>query len=132
MITRRYMFGITAALSIVAGATLAFANAGTKFDAQAFEAAQKAGKPILVDVTAPWCSICRSQSAVLARLTGNDRFKRLVRFNVDFDSQKDVLKQLRVQVQSTLIVFKGKNEVGRSTGDTGEPTIEKLLSKSFE
>lgn len=101
------------------------------FDAKAFEDAQAAGKPILVEVYAPWCPICRAQAPILANLAGQPRFKDMVRFNVDFDSQKDLLRKFNVQKQSTLIAFKGKQEVARSTGDTNAASIERLLNKSI-
>ena len=50
---------------------------------------------------------------------------------VDFDSQKDVLRRFGVQRQSTLIVFKGATEMGRSVGDTGKTSIEALLAKGL-
>jgi thioredoxin 1 len=101
------------------------------FDAKAFEDAQTAGKPILVEVYAPWCPICRAQAPILANLSSTPRFKDMVRFNIDFDSQKDLLRKFNVQTQSTLIAFKGKQEVGRSTGDTNAGSIERLLDKSI-
>jgi thiol-disulfide isomerase/thioredoxin len=102
-----------------------------QFDAAAFEAAQAQGKPILVEVSAPWCPVCKAQAPILARLAGEPRFKSLEIFNVDFDSRKDVLRGFGVQKQSTLIVFKGRQEVGRSTGDTNAASIESLLAKSL-
>ncbi len=36
-----------------------------------------------------------------------------------------------VQKQSTLIVFKGATEVGRSIGDTDKASIEALLAKGL-
>lgn len=101
------------------------------FDAQSFAAAQKAGKPILVDVTAPWCPTCRVQKAVLARLTGKEKFADLVIFETSFDTQKDALRRFRAGQQSTLIVFKGTQEMGRSVGETGEGAIETLLEKAL-
>ena len=50
-------------------------------------------------------------------------------FNIDFDSQKDLLKKFNVQKQSTLIVFKGKQEAGRSTGDTNAGSIDALVEQ---
>ena len=41
------------------------------FDAGAFAAAQQDGKPILVDVFAAWCPVCRAQNPVLVQLTRN-------------------------------------------------------------
>ncbi|MBA7663226.1 hypothetical protein ES703_71265 [subsurface metagenome] len=55
----------------------------------------------------------------------------LVVYEVDFDSAKDVLRKLRVQNQSTLIVFRGSNEMGRSTGDTNAKSIGALVAKAF-
>ncbi len=59
------------------------------------------------------------------------RFKELVSFDIDFDSQKDLLRKFDVRTQSTLIVFKGKQETGRSTGDTNANSIAALLGKSI-
>ncbi len=50
---------------------------------------------------------------------------------MDFDTAKDVLKKFRVQNQSTLIVFRGANEIGRSTGDTDAKSIGALVAKAF-
>jgi thioredoxin 1 len=129
MLNRRHLLGaltITLALGSVAAA------ADKKpFDQSAFDAAQAAGKPILVEVSAPWCPICKAQAPILARLRSDPRFKELVSFDIDFDSQKDLLRKFNVQKQSTLIVFKGKQETGRSTGDTNAGSIEALLGKSI-
>jgi thioredoxin 1 len=99
------------------------------FNAAAFEAAQAAGKPILVEVTAPWCPTCKAQAPILAGLAAKPKFKDVVTFEIDFDSQKDLLQKFNVRTQSTLITFKGKQEVGRSTGDTNAARIEALLDK---
>ncbi len=85
----------------------------------------------MVEVTAPWCPTCKAQAPILGELSGQARFKNLQIFKVDFDSQKDVLKSLNVQMQSTLIVFKGGKEVGRSTGDTKKDSIDALQSKAL-
>jgi len=45
--------------------------------------------------------------------------------------QKDVVKNFKVTMQSTLIVFKGGKEVGRSTGDTKKDSIADLLKKAI-
>jgi thioredoxin 1 len=130
MLNRRHLLG---ALALTA--TLAFGTASAMdkkpFDQKAFEAAQAAGKPILVEVHAPWCPVCKAQAPTLAKLRNDVKFKNLVSFNVDFDSQKDLLKKFNVQKQSTLIVFKGKQEVGRSTGDSNAGSIEALVAKSI-
>ncbi len=117
------------AACLIAGQAVAAEKAS--FTPAAFEAAEKAGKPILVDVSAPWCPTCKAQAPILDELVSEPKFKGLQVFSVDFDSQKDALRTLGVQKQSTLIVFKGATEVGRSVGDTSKPSIEALLAKGL-
>ncbi len=112
-------------------ASQAFAMDKKAFDAKAFEAAQAANKPILVEVHAPWCPTCKAQAPILQKLTADPKFNNLQVFVVDFDSRKDVLRQLNVRTQSTLIVFKGKSEQGRSVGVTEEASIGALLNKAI-
>ena len=130
MLNRRHILG---ALALTAALACSGASAMDKkpFDQKAFDAAQAAGTPILIEVHAPWCPVCKAQTPILAKLADDARFKNLVRFGVDFDSQKDLLKTFNVQKQSTLIVFKGRQEAGRSTGDSNAASIEALLAKSI-
>jgi len=82
-------------------------------------------------VHAPWCPVCRAQAPILSRLSSQPKYKDVVRFVIDFDSQKDLLRRFNVHKQSTLISFKGKQESGRSVGDTNAASIEALLAKSI-
>jgi thioredoxin 1 len=127
---RRDVLVTVALCATLATAPFAFAK-DQKFDQKAFDAAQAEGRPILVEVTAPWCPVCKAQAPILSRLKAEPRFKGLASFTIDFDSQKDLLRKFNVQKQSTLIVFKGKQEAGRSTGDTNAASIEQLLAKSI-
>ena len=132
MFNRRHV--IRTALAAAAGlfgASIAAAADEKPFDQAAFAAAQQAGKPILVHVTAPWCPTCKAQAPILSRLMSDPRFKNLVTFDVDFDTQKELLGKFQVRLQSTMIVFKGKQETGRSTGDTNPGSIEALLAKAI-
>jgi thiol:disulfide interchange protein len=101
------------------------------FDAAAFAQAQKDGKSILVDVFAAWCPVCRVQNPILVQLTREPKFADMVVLKVDFDTQKDDLRALKAQSQSTLIVYKGDKETGRSVGDTNPGSIEALLDTAL-
>ena len=79
---------------------------------------------------ASWCPICAKQRPILASLERTTELSDLVVFDVDFDSQKDVVRQFGAQQQSTLIVFKGKSEKGRSIGETDPSAIKALLMTS--
>ena len=100
------------------------------FERAAFAAAQAAGSPILVEVYASWCPTCARQQPILSRLEKSPEFADLVVFTVDFDWQLDVARELGARLQSTLIVFHGSAEKGRSVGDTNEKSIVALLRKA--
>lgn len=119
------------ALSLVAAFAIPAAAAEQPYTPEAFAAAQKAGKPILVAVHATWCPICKQQIPILDRLSKDGKFKDMTILRVDFDDQKPVVREFGVQKQSTLIVFKGDKEVGRSTGETKAEPIEALLTKGI-
>jgi thioredoxin 1 len=118
-----------AVLIVAVVAMPSLANAGQPFSAKAFQAWQTAGKSILIDVTAPWCPTCKQQRPIVQQI--EKERPDLVVYDVDFDSAKDVLKQFRVQYQSTLIVFKGSKEVARSTGETDPAPLRALVAKAF-
>lgn len=97
------------------------------YDAAALAAGQKAGKSIVVHVTAPWCPTCKAQKPILDKLAAEPDFKDFVVFELDFDTGRDGLKALNARSQSTLVVFKGETETGRSVGDTHADSIAALL-----
>jgi thioredoxin 1 len=133
MLTRRVFNGAAlAALLIVAGPfAAAFAGTPVPFSEEAFKAAQASNSPILVEIHADWCPTCKAQGPILDKLTADPKFRNLKIFRVDFDAMMPVVKQFGAQMQSTLIVFKGSAEQGRSVGDTKEASIAALLDKSL-
>jgi thiol:disulfide interchange protein len=120
-------------LVLVAGLFLAGAlrAAERPFDAAEFEAAQRAGKPVLVSVHADWCPVCRVQEEILWDLLARKEFAGFSAFRLDFDLQKAELKRFGVRTQSTLIVFKGNKEVARSIAQTKKDAIAAELAKAL-
>ncbi|WP_292214934.1 thioredoxin family protein [Mesorhizobium sp.] len=127
---RTFLIGLTA-ISGLASAPAALAASRMAYTRQAFEEAQKAGKPILVEITASWCPICKAQKRVLGQLLPAPEHANLAVFEVDFDSQKEVVRALGARMQSTLITFKGATEVGRLVGVTKADAIKQLLNKTI-
>ncbi len=130
MLSRRVVL-IGALAPIAVGFGPALAADPQPFDEQAFAEAQTAGKPILIWVHATWCPTCKAQRPILSDLTARPEFKDLAYFIVDFDDEKDVVRRFGARHQSTLIVFKGSTEMGRSVGDTHRASIEALLDKAL-
>ena len=116
--------GLTVALALPA-----MAAPSQPFDEAAFRAAQQAGKTILVEVHADWCSACAKQKPIVESLSKEPGFDKVVRFKVDFDKPGTALKTLRVTSQATLVLFKGGKEVARSTFDTDAASIRAMLAK---
>ncbi len=116
---------------LLIGLSTAFAANRMAYEAASFETVLEAGKPVLVHVTAPWCGECRAQKPIVATLANRPEYKELIVVDVDFDTQKDALRRLGVQLQSTLVIFKDKTEVGRAVGITDPDAIEALVKKAF-
>jgi thiol-disulfide isomerase/thioredoxin len=130
MLSRRSMIFASAAASAALVAPASATETRT-FTPEGFAAAQKAGKPIFVAIHASWCPTCKAQTPILSELMGEPKFKDLVYFVVDFDSQKDAVKFFGARMQSTLIAFKGATETGRSVGETERSSIAALLNKTL-
>lgn len=100
------------------------------FSTKAFKAAQQAGKPILVDVYAPWCPVCIRQQPLIEQAAKDPANSDLVVFKLDFDKQKAEQRPFKVTKQSTLIAFDGVRETGRSLGSTDAKAIADLIAST--
>lgn len=135
-IARRSLFAAAAALGatllVQAGPSSAQATVRKSPFTQAdFEAAQKAGQSIIVEVAADWCSTCKAQGRIIQSLTSAAPFDKVRVFTVNFDTQKDALRTLKAMSQSTLIGFKGTKETARTIGDTKPDSIRALVSSTL-
>jgi thioredoxin 1 len=98
------------------------------FDRATFDAAQKAGRPILVEVNAWWCPVCASQSKTIKATVVAPAYAKLLVLRINYDKQKSEWQAFAVQKQSTLIAFKGGREVGRVSYVTDKAKIQALLA----
>jgi thioredoxin 1 len=130
MLSRRYVMQAGFTLAAGLASFKAFAGSPLEYSDAAFDAVQKEGKSILIDVSAPWCPTCKAQAPILMELEKDPKYVDFTVFHVDFDSQKAALKRFGVRTQSTLIAFKGSEEKGRSVGDTSHDSIAALFSKA--
>jgi len=107
------------------------AHAEEAFTQAKFDALNRDGKPVLVDIYADWCSTCKRQARVLQELLPQSEFKGITVLRVDFDTQKDVVNSFGALFQSTLIVFKDGKEAGRVAGETDSDRIAELLRNAL-
>lgn len=133
----RYLNYRQIALTVLMAALTAAFGGGAEaagiaaFDHHQFAEAQKAGKSIVVDVHADWCPVCKKQAPILEKLSSDKAFSGVAFFRLNFDSEKEILKQWNVEYQSTILVFKGSQEKARSTGDTDQKKIRALIEKGL-
>jgi thiol-disulfide isomerase/thioredoxin len=119
------------ALLTVAGIALAVPAFAQNGGVPGLDDALKTGEPFMIHVTAPWCGTCQAQNPIVAALLASSDFKNVRAFEVDFDTQKDVLARYRVQSQSTMIILRDGKEVDRQVGQTDPGVIETLLRKAL-
>jgi thioredoxin 1 len=131
MVTIRCLLAAAAIAAASLGSFPAVAAEWKPFTQAAFTEAQKEGKPILVHIFAAWCPVCRAQKPIIEEFAAEPQYKNLVVFDLDFDAQKDDVRALGAQSQSTLIAYKGDKEVGRSVGDTNANSIAEMLQSTL-
>jgi len=130
------MFRSLTVLSLAAAAAASFATPAAAAERQpytpaALAAAQAKGRPILVEVKAWWCLVCASQGRTIKATTAAPQYNNLLILSINYDTQKEYWKALGATKQSTLIGYKGANEVGRVVYMTDKAAINGLLAKTI-
>lgn len=107
------------------------AHAGTQpltnYTASSFVAAQAQGRTIVVDVHADWCPTCRAQQPILNELRSDPRLENALFVRVNFDEDKAFLRAHRIPRQSTILVFKGREEEARSIAETNRSRLRAVI-----
>lgn len=122
---------LAALLPLAALAAPAAAQPIRPFTSSALQAAQKAGRPVLVDVHADWCPTCRAQAPTVEAISRDPAFANLVILRLDFDAQVPERRALGVAKQSTLIAYRGGTERSRATGIVAPDQIRALAASAL-
>ena len=107
----------------------------TTFDKDLFNKAQYEGKIVVVSSWIKYCSSCANQMKVLQKAKkegklSDIKFDDIVYFSFDV-TNSEIANLLNVQYQTTLLIFKGDQEVYRSLGETTEDLIYEALKASI-
>ena len=127
---RRFLIAILMMAAAVTVSRAALAADAAPYTTERFLAAQAAGGPIIVEIHASWCPVCAKQKPVLSGLRDTE-FKDLAAFAIDFDTQKELVKLFGANAQSTLIVYRGSIEKGRSVGVSDPAALKALVQKAY-
>ncbi len=130
---RRDFLALSAGLCLLPLASRA--TAATLYTPGAAEAAMDAGKIVLLDFWASWCSTCAAQERVLTELKAeNPAYEQsIVFFTVDWDEhgKGELSKALNIPRRSTLVALKGRDEIGRIVAGTARAEIKALLDAAL-
>ena len=94
-----------------------------------------AGDTVFLDFKASWCSTCAAQDRVIKALKAEnpEYASSIVFIDVDWDTygRSKLVKDLRIPRRSTLVVLKGKQELGRIVAQTGRRSIKALMDTAL-
>ena len=100
------------------------------YSAERLAQLQTAGKAVGVHFHAEWCGTCKTQEKALQAIKSEGSLPGVALLVADYDKEKELRKQMKVRAQSTLVVFKGSQEVARVGGDTEAAKLKAALAKA--
>ena len=112
-------------LLIILPFNLAVAEKQTTFDNDVFNKAQSDGKTVVVSSWIKYCTSCASQMKALKDVERD--FDNLIYLTFDV-TNREIAKQLNIQFQTTLVIYKNNEEVYRSLGELSKDKIYKAIN----
>ena len=107
----------------------------TTFNKELFDKAQSDGKIVVISSWIKYCTSCAGQMKILQNAKNKGELLDIKFDNIEYFSfdvtKKEISDFFDVQYQTTLIVFKGNQEVYRSIGETTEDLIYEALKASI-
>ena len=107
----------------------------TTFNKELFDKAQSDGKTVVISSWIKYCTSCAGQMKILQNAKNKGRLLDIEFDNIEYFSfdvtKKEISNLFDVQYQTTLIIFKGNQEVYRSIGETTEDLIYEALKASI-
>ena len=107
----------------------------TTFKKELFDKAQSEGKTVVISSWIKYCTSCAGQMKILQNAKNKGELLDIKFDNIEYFSfdvtKKEISNFFDVQYQTTLIIFKGNQEVYRSIGETTEDLIYEALKASI-
>ena len=101
----------------------------TNFSEEIFEKAKASGKTVVVNSYEVWCGTCSKQTKILNQ--AEKEFKDIVFLSYEQSKNKDIAKKLGIKFWTTIVVYKGDNEVSRIVGQTDKVAIYSAIEKGI-
>ena len=101
----------------------------TNFSEEIFEKAKASGKTIVVNSYEVWCGTCNKQTKILDQ--AEKEFKDIVFLSYEQSKNKNIAKKLDIKFWTTIVVYKGNDEVARVVGQTDKEIIYAAIQKAM-
>ena len=101
----------------------------TNFSEEIFENAKASGKTIVVNSYEVWCGTCSKQTKILDQ--AEQEFKDIIFLSYEQSNNKVIAKNLDIKFWTTIVVYKGNNEVARIVGQTDKEIIYSAIKKGI-
>ena len=101
----------------------------TNFTEEVFENAKTSGKTIVINSYEVWCGTCSKQTKILNQ--AEKEFKDIIFLSYEQSNNKDIAQKLGIKFWTTIVVYKGDNEIARIVGQTDKETIYSAIQKGI-
>ena len=101
----------------------------TNFSEEIFKNAKASGKTIVINSYEVWCGTCSKQTRILDQ--AEKEFKDVIFLSYEQSKNKDIAKNLGIKFWTTIVVYKGNDEVVRIVGKTDKETIYSAIQKGI-
>jgi len=102
------------------------------FSNEKFAELQADGELVLIDIFATWCPTCARQHEVLKEYRARHPDVNLHILSVDYDKDRQYVRQLRAPRQSTLLLYKGETQFWYSVAETREDVIFEAINRAAD
>ena len=105
----------------------------TTFTDKIFKKAQSEGKIIVINSWNKFCSTCKKQIKILDQ--AETKFNDVIFLSYEQTENKDIANKLSIDYWTTIVIYKGEDEIYRSMGVTEKNqlylAIDKILKNVY-
>jgi len=101
----------------------------SNFNIEEFKSAQKDGKIVVVHSWNKFCNTCAKQKSILEKAKRD--FQNIIFMNFEQSKRKDIVKLLKIDYWTTIVVYKDNKELAREIGLYNKESIYNLIKKGI-
>ena len=99
----------------------------TTFTDKIFKKAQSEGKIIVINSWNKFCSTCKKQIKILDQ--AETKFNDVIFLSYEQTENKDIANKLSIDYWTTIVIYKGEDEIYRSMGVTEKNQLHLAIDK---